>query len=52
MWTDANTAFSQTVLPLPFHAMKQYGDSFPKPEFIDKTLVRPALNLLRPIAAN
>jgi hypothetical protein len=26
---DANTAFSQTVTPLPFHAMPQYPDQTP-----------------------
>jgi tetratricopeptide (TPR) repeat protein len=41
---DPNTAFSQTVLPLPFHEMKRYGDPFPgdTPE-----LTRPALRLVR-----
>jgi len=45
---DANTAFSQTVLPLPFHAMKRYGD--PAPQDLHDTLTRPALRLIRPLS--
>jgi hypothetical protein len=44
---DANTAFSQTVLPLPFHGMKQYGDPFPGD--LSEYLTRPALRLIRPL---
>ena len=44
---DANTAFSQTVLPLPFHAMKHYGD--PAPQDLHDSLTRPALRLIRPL---
>ena len=54
---DANTAFSQSVEPLPFHAMSQYpypnGEHFPDdPEhrrWREETLIRPALKLLRPL---
>lgn len=55
---DANTAFSQTVEPLPFHGMSQYPP--PDPErFPDGPVhklyretynTRPALRLLRPLA--
>ncbi len=52
---DANTAFSQTVLPLPFHAMSSYpyppNEHFPDAALHDLTpyLTRPALRLLRPL---
>ncbi|HBL30139.1 MAG TPA: hypothetical protein DD490_25155, partial [Acidobacteria bacterium] len=54
---DANTAFSQTVEPLPFHGMSQYpypeGESFPAGEIHrrDRELyqTRPALRLLHPL---
>ncbi|HEY2017580.1 MAG TPA: FG-GAP-like repeat-containing protein, partial [Bryobacteraceae bacterium] len=46
---DANTAFSQTVLPLPFHAMRNYGEPFPKND-MGQSLTRPALRLIRPLA--
>ncbi len=44
---DANTAFSQTVLPLPFHGMTHYGD--PSPRGLTQYLTRPALRLQRPL---
>jgi hypothetical protein len=44
---DANTAFSQTVLPLPFHGMKQYGEKTAAD--LSQSLTRPALRLLRPL---
>jgi hypothetical protein len=52
---DANTAFSQTVLPMPFHAMTSYpypGDqSYPRdPEhdqYQKQYNTRPALRLIR-----
>jgi hypothetical protein len=54
---DANTAFSQSVEPLPFHAMSRYpypeGERFPDDElhrrWREETLTRPALRLLRPL---
>jgi Tfp pilus assembly protein PilF len=56
---DANTAFSQTVEPLPFHGMSAYP--YPETEDYPNTLLhrqyrdtyntRPALRLLRPLAA-
>ena len=54
---DANTAFSQTVLPLPFHAMKSYpypaGQSYPHDpihdEYQKQYNTRPALRLIRPL---
>ncbi|MEA2559196.1 MAG: hypothetical protein QOH06_700 [Acidobacteriota bacterium] len=54
---DANTAFSQTVEPLPFHGMSQYpypeGESFPGDEphrlYRERYNTRPALRLLRPL---
>jgi hypothetical protein len=54
---DANTAFSQTVEPLPFHAMSAYpygkGEHFPDDlahqEYRKKYLTRPALKLIRPL---
>jgi tetratricopeptide (TPR) repeat protein len=55
---DANTAFSQSVLPLPFHAMSRYpypaGEQYPDDEahraYIREYLTRPALRLLRPVS--
>ncbi len=52
---DANTAFSQTVDPLPFHAMSSYpyprGEHFPAnpshEEWREQYNTRPALRLLR-----
>jgi tetratricopeptide (TPR) repeat protein len=56
---DANTAFSQTVEPLPFHGMSQYpypeGERFPDDEVhrLDRERyhTRPALRLLHPLRA-
>ncbi len=55
---DANTAFSQSVTPLPFHAMSAYpykpDEHFPNDaghqEYIHDYLTRPALRLIRPLA--
>jgi hypothetical protein len=55
---DANTAFSQTVTPLPFHAMSAYpyreNEAFPSDiehqQYIRDYLTRPALRLIRPLA--
>jgi tetratricopeptide (TPR) repeat protein len=55
---DANTAFSQSVLPLPFHGMSAYpykpGEHFPDDEqhrqYVEDYLTRPALRLIRPLA--
>lgn len=54
---DANTAFSQTVEPLPFHGMSQYpypeGERFPDGEahtrYREQHNTRPALRLLHPL---
>lgn len=54
---DANTAFSQTVEPLPFHAMSAYpyppGQRFPDDaahrRYREQYNTRPALRLLRPL---
>jgi hypothetical protein len=54
---DANTAFGQTVEPLPFHSMSAYpygpGEHFPNDrahrEYRRKYLTRPALRLIRPL---
>jgi hypothetical protein len=54
---DANTAFSQSVLPLPFHAMTRYpypaNEHYPDDQahqaYRREYLTRPALRLLRPI---
>lgn len=56
--SDANTAFSQTVTPLPFHAMSAYpyreNEQFPSDplhqEYIGDYLTRPALRLIQPLA--
>ncbi len=56
---DANTAFSQSVEPLPFHGMSRYpypaGEHFPDDAVHQRwraqTLTRPALRLLRPLRA-
>ena len=55
---DANTGYSQTVDPLPFHGMTQYpyghGESYPKDAeheaYRHQYNTRPALRLLRPVA--
>ncbi len=55
---DANTAFSQSVQPLPFHAMSAYPykpdehfpDDAPHRQYISEYLTRPALRLIRPLA--
>jgi hypothetical protein len=57
---DANTAFSQSVLPLPFHAMSRYpyppNEAYPQdPEhtqYLHEFLTRPALLLIRPLAGD
>jgi hypothetical protein len=54
---DANTAFSQSVGPLPFHAMSSYpysaGEHYPDDtahrEYVRYYNTRPALRLLRPL---
>ncbi len=55
---DANTAYSQSVLPLPFHAMSRYpysaNEHYPDDAvhkaYIKDYLTRPALRLIRPLA--
>jgi hypothetical protein len=55
---DANTAFSQSVTPLPFHAMSAYpykqSEHFPDDaehlQYVHDYLTRPALRLIRPLA--
>jgi hypothetical protein len=57
---DYNTAFSQSVEPLPFHAMSSYP--YPAPqrfpddpshrEYRERYNTRPALRLLRPLVAS
>jgi len=55
---DANTAFSQSVMPLPFHAMSSYpypaGEHYPSDaahtQYQRDYLTRPALRLIRPLA--
>jgi tetratricopeptide (TPR) repeat protein len=54
---DANTAFSQSVLPLPFHRMSSYpypaSESYPQDQghkdYQREYNTRPALRLLRPL---
>jgi tetratricopeptide (TPR) repeat protein len=54
---DANTAFSQTTEPLPFHAMSQFpypaNEHFPKDSehdtYRERYNTRPALRLIRPL---
>ncbi|MGI8743008.1 MAG: tetratricopeptide repeat protein [Bryobacteraceae bacterium] len=56
---DANTAHSQTVEPLPFHAMSQYpyggGEHYPSDALHDdyrkRYNTRPALVLIRPLVS-
>ncbi len=56
---DANTAFSQSVMPLPFHAMSAYpyraNEYFPVDaehrEYVSEYLTRPALRLIRPLVS-
>jgi tetratricopeptide (TPR) repeat protein len=55
---DLNTAYSQTVEPLPFHGMSSYpypaGERFPETEahrrWMNEYNTRPALRLIRPLA--
>jgi tetratricopeptide (TPR) repeat protein len=55
---DANTAFSQSVLPLPFHGMSRYpypaDEHYPDDEahraYLREYLIRPALRLIRPVS--
>jgi len=55
---DANTAFSQSVDPLPFHGMSRYpypaNEHYPDDadhlEYLRKYNTRPALRLIRPLA--
>jgi hypothetical protein len=51
---DANTAYSQSVEPLPFHGMSQYPypgtERFPESQMQNEYTTRPALRLLRPLA--
>jgi hypothetical protein len=57
---DANTAFSQSVEPLPFHGMSAYPypahETYPNAllhrQYRDTYNVRPALRLLRPLTAS
>ena len=54
---DANTAFSQSVLPLPFHAMTSYpypaNEHYPADQihrdYQERYNTRPALRLIRPL---
>ncbi len=51
---DANTAFSQSVEPLPFHGMSGYpyreNEQRPNSALQRETTTRPALRLLRPLS--
>ncbi len=55
---DANTAYSQSVAPLPFHAMSAYpypaGEKYPRDAAHDRYQIeyntRPALRLIRPLS--
>jgi hypothetical protein len=49
---DANTAYSKSTIPLPFRAMKQYGELAPDGAWIRESLTRPALRLLRPLTSS
>ena len=57
---DANTAFSQTVLPLPFHAMSSYpypaAEHYPEDQahqdYLREYTTRPALRLIRPLQSD
>jgi hypothetical protein len=56
---DANTAYSQSTEPLPFHAMSRFpypaNEKFPDTaehrRIREQYLTRPALNLIRPLRA-
>ncbi len=55
---DANTAYSQTVGPLPFHGMSSYpypvGEHYPEDDahqaYLREYNTRPALRLVRPLS--
>ena len=46
---DANTAFGQSTEPMPFRAMRNYGDPAPETRWREEYLTRPALRLMRPL---
>ena len=46
---DANTLHSQTVEPLPFRSMKEYGEVGPAGDWKSEFNTRPALRLIRPL---
>jgi len=52
---DANTAYSQSVTPLPFHGMSRYPysgrEQFPDSEIQRMYTTRPALRLMRSLAS-
>jgi hypothetical protein len=55
--SDPNTAYSESVTPLPFHAMTAYpypkNESYPRDaehqRYVREYLTRPALRLIRPL---
>lgn len=51
---EANTAFGDSVEPLPFHRMSAYpyseGEDYPHLDFVEQRNSRPALRLTRPLA--
>jgi tetratricopeptide (TPR) repeat protein len=49
---DANTAYSKSTIPLPFRAMKQYGEMGPDNGWTREYNTRPALRLLRPLTSS
>jgi len=57
---DLNTAYSQTVEPLPFHGMTSYpypaGERFPDTaahrRWVGEYNIRPALRLIRPLVGD
>jgi tetratricopeptide (TPR) repeat protein len=53
---DANTAYSRTVEPLPFHGMSRYpypeSERFPGSEMQREYTTRPALRLVRPLSSD
>jgi hypothetical protein len=53
---DPNTAFSQTVEPLPHHRMSTYpypsSEPHPGGDWIRRYNTRPALRLLRPLVSS
>jgi tetratricopeptide (TPR) repeat protein len=48
---DPNTLYGRSAEPLPFRAMRSYGDPYPYPEIAGRYNNRKALRLMQPLAS-